>query len=144
LDLVFHVLGISWTNLISAALGVCFFTVLGREKFSCIASNAPEAPVLPLVAGLDGFPWSNGSALCSKWSSEFKSLSSPPYSIGTDTVSCTSGTAAPTARSDLLRVVNLYRYLAGIDPLAEDTNLVRPVFFCSPSVPKSYIQVSLR
>jgi hypothetical protein len=76
----------------------------------CIGGGAKGA--------IAGWPFSstNATGMCTKWTSEYYSTGSTYFS-GVDTAACLAGVTVQSARTDVMRVVNLHRYLIGLDPV---------------------------
>lgn len=74
--------------------------------------------VAVVVADIDGFPYNDGPGLCALMDNNYPARSTSPFSSGANTSAsvCLAGTAKTDAKSDVLRVDNLFRYLIGLDP----------------------------
>jgi uncharacterized protein YkwD len=67
--------------------------------------------------------------MCQRWSDDHQITTSPAWTAGPTT--CDPGTLAPGAIADTVAYINLYRYLCGLSPLADDPTLNESAQYCA-------------
>lgn len=73
--------------------------------------------VFPASADIGGWPFSSGTAVCSKWTADWP-MTTTTYATGVNTSTCTAGNVTAATKTDVRRVVNMFRYFAGIDAVS--------------------------
>jgi uncharacterized protein YkwD len=114
----FFLIDISLANLESGSTAMKFvFATLAFVFLIGISSAA-------IPAGWP-FGFNDGAALCAKWTAEYKMTDASPWVTGaspngkpgTAPSNCVAGTTTTQAKEDVFRVINLFRYYAGVDPV---------------------------
>jgi hypothetical protein len=100
-----------------------------------VACLALLSSIQPAQADIGGWPFYSGSFVCAKWNAEWP-LTTSTYATGVDTASCTEGAVTQQTKTDVLRVVNLFRFLAGIDAVqtmdsTKDVNTQECALMCA-------------
>jgi len=67
--------------------------------------------------------------MCQRWSADHQITTSPAWTAGPTT--CDPGTLAPGAIADAVAYINVYRYLCGLSPLADDPALNEDAQYCA-------------
>ncbi len=67
--------------------------------------------------------------MCQRWTDDHQITTSPAWTAGPNT--CDLGTLAPGAIADTVAYINLYRYLCGLSPLADDPDLNESAQYCA-------------
>jgi len=83
----------------------------------------------PVDAGQPSGPSGNAAEVCARWNADTADLSEGTWSGNVE--SCDPGDISPEGRSNALRMINLFRWLADLSPVQTDPELDRKAQACA-------------